>query len=122
MSETKHTPGPWMAVRNNAYWEVNPQHKTVGGPFSVADCCPSDPEHPDGGLQEANARLIAAAPTMLEALLAVREVDTDECRHDHHGLCQTHSLRQIERDGEWVPECEMALVRAAIAKATGADA
>ena len=65
-----HTPGPWFAVRNSCYWEVNPE-RNLGDysvPFTVADCCASAPGDPDGGLMEANARLIAAAPDMLAAL------------------------------------------------------
>lgn len=72
MSEMKHTPGPWFAVRNSCYWEVNPARK-VGDydtPFTVADCCASDPSNTTG-LQEANARLIAAAPDLLAALVAL---------------------------------------------------
>lgn len=67
--EMKHTPGPWRARRNNAFWEINPINAGDDGiPFSVGDVCSSAPNNPDGGLQEANARLIAAAPEMLEAL------------------------------------------------------
>lgn len=65
---SKHTPGPWFAVRNCAYWEVNPSNAGNGVPWTVADICPSSPGNPDGGLQEANARLIAAAPELLNAL------------------------------------------------------
>jgi hypothetical protein len=66
-----HTPGPWKAGRNSAYWEVcTERHRLEKGiPYSVADVCASDPNNPDGGLQEANARLIAAAPDLLEALI-----------------------------------------------------
>lgn len=60
----KHTPGPWFAMRTVAYWEVCPQNAgNAGIPWTVCDVCPSA-----GGLQEANARLIAAAPEMLELL------------------------------------------------------
>jgi len=57
MSTTKaaHTPGPWHADKSGAGWEVRPNRNvhavTILG-------------HED----EANARLIAAAPEMLEAL------------------------------------------------------
>ena len=67
MSEqTKHTPGPWYAARNFAFWEVVPAHAGENGtPYSVADTCCSQPGNADGGLQEANATLIAAAPELL---------------------------------------------------------
>lgn len=65
---SEHTPGPWFAVRGHAYWEVEPHGAGDTAPFTVADVCPSEPGNPDGGLQEANARLIAAAPELLEAL------------------------------------------------------
>lgn len=67
--ENKHTPGPWFAVRNSAFWEVNPQRNYDDKhiPYTVADCCASDPDDTTG-LQEANARLIAAAPDLLKNL------------------------------------------------------
>jgi hypothetical protein len=67
---SEHTPGPWLAARNQSYWEIIPKNKRENDPFAIGDVCPSDPENPDSGLQEANARLIAAAPEMLEALEA----------------------------------------------------
>jgi hypothetical protein len=71
--QTKHTPGPWKAVRNTAYWEIEPANAGQDGiPFNVGDVCASAPGMPDSGLQEANARLIAAAPDLLEALEAFR--------------------------------------------------
>jgi hypothetical protein len=59
----KFTPGPWKAVRNSSYWEIEPANSGQDGvPFNVGDVCSSSPGNPDSGLQEANARLIAAAP------------------------------------------------------------
>ena len=69
------------------------------------------------GVADEYADLFAAAPLMLEALKAVLEVHDEPCRLDHHGLCQTHHLRSNDA-GE--PECEVELVRAAIAAASGA--
>ena len=55
---TKHTPGPWTVERDgpNRKWLINAED------FAVATC--------DGAIrhQEADARLIAAAPELLEAL------------------------------------------------------
>ena len=66
----KHTQGPWKAVANVAYWEVIPLNNAGenGVPFTIADVCASAPNNRDGGLQEANARLIAAAPDLLISL------------------------------------------------------
>lgn len=65
MGAIKHTPGPWVAV---GYWVENPDDE-------AADICNCDPasmgqEHFGRSDEEivANARLIAAAPTLLEAL------------------------------------------------------
>lgn len=46
-----------------------------------------------------------------KALAAMLEPQTEACRFDHHGLCQSHHLRTNER-GE--PECEVAMARAAL--------
>ena len=69
---SEHTPGPWIAVRSSSYWEVKPQRKDGERkpPYQIADTCSSDLGNPDKGLQEANARLIAAAPELLEAIEA----------------------------------------------------
>jgi hypothetical protein len=77
---SKHTPGPWVARRNVAFWEINPVNILDKGPYTVGDVCASDPERPDGGLQEANAKLIAAAPDLLDALqrIAVRLREMDD--------------------------------------------
>lgn len=66
-----HTPGPWEAGRNPKWdagrsngWVVRPAGEFPHGRW-IADCgYPGEPE------REANARLIAAAPEMLEALKA----------------------------------------------------
>lgn len=53
-----HTPGPWIARQRGADWVVEPKD---GRLFNVGDAL----YHPEN---EANARLIAAAPEMLEML------------------------------------------------------
>jgi hypothetical protein len=46
------------------------------------------------------------------ALYAMLDVHgREQCRHDHHGLCQEHSLRR-SADGD--PECEISLARHAL--------
>ena len=72
MSEqARHTPGPWMAVRTHAYWEIIPENSGENEiPFAVGNVCSSCPGKPDGGLQEANARLIALTPELYAELKA----------------------------------------------------
>lgn len=68
MEQAKHTPGPWKAVINSAdYWEVvhqwpdqSVEEANSYSPTVVHVCTKNGEE------QEANARLIAAAPELLE--------------------------------------------------------
>lgn len=97
MSDTKFTPGPWSFVPSipeegvECFWIENgvQQITSINGPQN------------DG--QEANARLIAAAPDLFEALRMIAARDA------HRGTV----LLDVE---------EMDVVRAAIAKATGEQA
>lgn len=97
---TKHTPGPWIQV---GHWVEHPNE-------AVADICTCDPDAiGQGHLQRkdseivANARLIAAAPEMLEALQAI--------------------YHERPRGYQYVSEYSLTIediARKAIAKATGA--
>jgi hypothetical protein len=85
---TKHTPGPW-SDRNGRIFQTDREELTIANVGRAFD----------GDYSPANARLIAAAPDLLEALqLAVRQ--------NSHDMLMT---------GEELRKCE-----AAIAKATGA--
>lgn len=108
--ETKHTPGPWEYVPSNEH-----HGPYVSGPFGgdICDCYmmsnptalsvrnggDSRPIHFQHEDADANARLIAAAPDLLEALKACVTMYGDE-----------------NPDDDWT--C-IKLARAAIAKATG---
>jgi hypothetical protein len=68
MKHTRHTPGPWIAV---GFWVEHPSDKRP-------DICNCDPRSMDQeGRSDAeilaNARLIAAAPDLLEALRGALE-------------------------------------------------
>jgi hypothetical protein len=91
---TKHTPGPWQAKAGLSRWNVT----TTGQPrtFNIAAINTDRPE------QAANARLIAAAPELLEALEA----------------CAEYGAITWEHDPESEPTCYQQ-ARAVIAKATG---
>ena len=99
-----HSNGPWTATFNGEpdddIWDI---HSADGELLAVS-------------VSKSDAQLIAAAPEMLEALKSMLEVHDEPCRLDHHGLCQTHHLRRNDA-GE--PECEVELIRAAIAAAEG---
>lgn len=72
MSKTKHTPGPWKIVETNLY----PNLEIVDSLFGVPIALSSRPR--GSGIRKcdrANARLIAAAPKLLEALvILMREI------------------------------------------------
>jgi hypothetical protein len=100
-----HTPGPWTLERvpiesrggSNTAWKI--------GPFCA--CLYDDWRNRENGIgeaeAEANARLIAAAPELLEACKAILTLEELEMGDD--------SLLP--------PEHPKAMVYAAIAKATG---
>jgi hypothetical protein len=117
-TETKHTPGPWRVSEG-----MTPDTLLV-----------RDDEHgiaqvwaayrPDGplevGTKEANARLIAAAPELLEELRNCVRHNADildNCLFPAHGLKANLTPEQAlwrEKIKKWNTE-----TRAAIAKATG---
>ena len=113
MTETKHTPGPWN-------WSRWPS-ELIGGSLSVYQIGPMraviyDDWRPraDGISEEeneANARLIAAAPELLEACKAAREFALEEIDLLCEGGVQVPS---------WLLKLQEQL-RTAIAKATGED-
>lgn len=94
-----HTPGPWKADKNlnpnySENWYVEIRHS--GYKEVICSHVGGMPDHPGGkdfqGTKEANARLIAAAPEMLEVLertlnLAIghaceaRKIDASECEN-----------------------------------------
>ena len=98
---SKHTPGPWVVVGSlTKYVEARLVGRLIQ---EVAACGPTMADEGYGQQQEANARLIAAAPDLLEAL---QDVDA---------LWMHHSV--AHGDGKIGPLHEKVI--AAIAKATG---
>lgn len=103
MSEAKHTPGPWLTDRNNVHaGQIATIHNCLGNDWVEiwTDSWCFENTLLDEERQESNARLIASAPDLLDALIAA------ELAFVEHGIplsCHA-SLSQI---------------RAAIAKATG---
>jgi hypothetical protein len=113
MVSGKHTPGPWKATESDpaegahVFWITAPQ-----------GCGPNNGEvdittmH---GNKPANARLIAAAPELLEAL-----------RYAEKGLAlaNTQALEQLKERNEYesIFQAPLDAARAAIAKAEGKTA
>ena len=98
MTETKHTPGPWKTRKgffSDAVEIYKPKH--LMKPFIPTEIAIIRSEGPEG---EANARLISAAPELLEALQAFVKYADD-----------------VNDDS---PELDRA--RSAVAKATGGAA
>lgn len=96
---TQHTPGPWnVFCAANAAFTRHPLIVSDAGEVAKATWAGSEQQ------TNANARLIAAAPDLLAALQMVNRIWS----HD-----QTANL---------APDSPVAIVRAAIAKATGGAA
>ena len=94
MSEAKHTPGPWEC-------DGDLVHKD-GFEIAIVEAHYEDYVE----LQQANARLIAAAPDLLEALKVMVYLEESNLRgEDDEDVCD-----------------ELLFARAAISKATGASA
>ena len=73
-----HTPGPWVAHR---YWVSDDTHyhgvmaraSDDGREVRVCSCLPISDDGQVGGESNCNARLIAAAPELLAALIDMRD-------------------------------------------------
>ncbi len=108
---SKHTPGPWKAVRCRHGWHIGPQ---PGGVCTICD----DSQFGDVAdrsrylQQEANARLIAAAPELLAALERVYP----------HG-CASHDVTcPYVRGGDYTScNCKPGRALAVIAKTEGSN-
>ena len=109
--ETKHTPGPWTAVKRGAYVYLS------GGTFDrhspttlwedFASVVVEVEEQPDE-VGEANARLITATLELLDVA------------RDFEDLLTSYELNHI--DGSEIADAELKKIRAVIAKATGKEA
>lgn len=70
MGNAKHTPGPWRVFNGT---DVFPDDGDREATRHIADC--DMPGNIGGDEQRANARLISAAPDLLEALTALVDID-----------------------------------------------
>jgi len=100
MPETKHTPGPWLA--EGTIQATDPER--IVGPVLYVFASGVGGECIAHTSSEANARLIAAAPELLEALHGTLDHPWDAC-----------TMRNAESE-KYPPRCKGC---AAIAKAEG---
>lgn len=130
---SKHTPGPWAYSTSQEGWSytVNIFQADNAAPTDgwsdvayIIKTCAGEQQ----SIQRANARLIAAAPDLLEACRTFVEwLDREDAGFDH----KTHNRETPEGEAAWrewfygnIALCGVAQddARAAIAKATGAQA
>lgn len=138
--ETKHTPGPWFEIVNRGVEGIGAGADTTDGDyfFDGERICEFTTINPRNA---ANARLIAAAPELLEALVW-REQFERRAGEDSNDLfervaanfrretgflrpgkdCRVHSYEERQDAWEAWMEAGRARVRAAIAKATESTA
>lgn len=112
---SKHTPGPWSAelMKIGTIKRGTSAYVLLDGDEYNIAMISSWKSQPDTAAEaEANARLIAAAPELLEALEALLNADLYA---DGEGI---HFIKNADTaDGERAVQ----MARAAIAKATGGD-
>lgn len=111
MNTPTHTPGPWRASSVTTggpppFWRIDGE---LNGDGSAATVVCSLPHY--GKDNDANARLIAAAPELLEACRSLLELNVPErCNVRPHEDCGCFSCRSYDA----IEACQ-----AALAKATG---
>ena len=88
---TKHTPGPWKAgTLERGRFVVSAPRSNGRAICVMRNTQEQDPEHERNLEADANARLIAAAPDLLNALN-----DAYECLSDHSGFLQSTTAIKI---------------------------
>ena len=108
-----HTPGPWL-IQDNGWNEDNPPIQDV---WIYSDATPAEKAVVESlqGTSRADARLIAAAPDLLEIVEMLHRFVSDGAYTINFGALMD---RDVSRDGE--EETTLAdAVKAAIATATG---
>ena len=114
----KHTPGPWVAQTDPCHYDT--LSDVVGGDGNLFVSVGGKASWQE---QEANARLIAAAPELLEALVEVGEcVRTYETEYDGrmYEICSGCDA-QLSDGQSHRSSCTWLKVDAALAKAEGKE-
>lgn len=108
----RHTPGPWMVSAVSATEVIGPRQRTI---------CRAHRDAPTRSEAEtrANARLIAAAPYLLKALIELTEAAEYWAGCDQ-GCTPDMASSEIMSSGSAWPAQAYDKARSAIARATGA--
>ena len=107
---SKHTPGPWQAEQAGMNGKIIEWFVRVDGDDIAIASAICDRA---GNISEANARLIAAAPDLLEALEQTLQLAID-WEDEARGTWQDEALGFLHNDDPIIKKA-----RAAIAKAKG---
>ena len=91
-----HTKGPWTATSEGDAYDISAWDDD--GTVHIADVCISASKNPDAE-NEANARLIAAAPELLEALRGITVMFPDMCA-DASMCDDPHTMETIHKAQE----------------------
>ena len=125
MTDTTHTPGPWLVADTTVYSLQSDGHVLVNR-FSahVQTGIGRDAQRTPLAELEANARLMAASPDLLAALRDALVVIDDYLAYEHDGDPNEEDARLMgEMDiNDYARDGRLAAARAAIARATGAAA
>lgn len=116
MRQAKHTPGPWHVVDRN--WQISTVFSSSGDEIARCLISPESDDDVDRKfelIKEANSRLIAAAPELLEALIWM--VANDETNEGDEPVESLDGESWNDCNKYWIDGLNRA--RAAIAKATG---
>jgi uncharacterized RmlC-like cupin family protein len=90
---SKHTPGPWTAISSGtAHNEEKHTIRASDGTW-IAETIPHQPK---GWSQEANARLIAAAPDLLAELRRTREWVAQYLEIPSHAAAAQYKVSAID--------------------------
>lgn len=125
MTDTKHTPGPWHIAADRLDGRCQVPINAVADNEAIAGVDARESVYSGYGVRVdkafrmetgqrrtwANARLIAAAPDLLEALQRVAHVPCEQPAGAHCTMLSEHT-------GKTCPWCQ---IRATIAKATGQE-
>lgn len=99
MTKLQHTPGPWEVQEKCAYgYDIRSDYDNGWKWIAVAEGEHNGPENdwPDDIQSEANARLIAAAPEMLEELINFCAYNCTDCSGKTAGCSKTCGLKNAK--------------------------